>query len=238
MNRRIPLGYLVMLNPSRHASSIQTLVRRVALGVFCTLPLLLCGCNFIAWGAAATRGEDKPIKVEAEYLDLVDKRVAVMVSADEYTLFRFPRATDNVGQAVGNAIHGNVENTVVSIPREVARYQRKNPYWITARPSRLISDLGVDRLVVIDLNEYRTNEEGNSSVWRGVIDGTVSVYEADGEDPDNATFQKPVRAEYPEGGTFGLISADADQDKIEAATLQRFTLRSAGLFFDHEELPR
>ncbi|MBB6428694.1 hypothetical protein [Algisphaera agarilytica] len=212
---------------------------RAGLVTLLMLPLLLSGCNFIAWGAAASRPDDEAtVEVAAEYLDLVDKRVAVMVSADEYTLFRFPRATDNVGQSVGNAIHANVENAVVSIPREVARYQRKNPYWITSRPSRLIADLGVDRLVVIDLNEYRTNEEGNSSVWRGVIDGTVTVYEADGEDPDNATFQRPVRAEYPEGGTFGLVSADADQHKIEAAALQRFTLRAAGLFYDHEDVPR
>ncbi|MEM9420106.1 MAG: hypothetical protein AAGA25_13790 [Planctomycetota bacterium] len=227
-----------MQYPPPQASPITLQLRWATWCPLFVISLLLGGCNFLAWGAAVTRGDDQPIEVEAEYLDLVDKRVAVMVSADEYTLFRFPRATDNVGQTVGNAIHGNVENAVVSIPREVAHYQRKNPYWITARPSRLISDLGVDRLVVIDLNEYRTNEEGNSSVWRGVIDGTVSVYEADSEDPDNATFQRAVRAEYPEGGTFGLVSADADRDKIEAATLQRFTLRAAGLFFDHEEMPR
>ncbi|MEM6856023.1 MAG: hypothetical protein AAF593_16585 [Planctomycetota bacterium] len=200
------------------------------------LTLVMTGCNMLAWAAAVSRDDDKPVDVEAEYLDMVDKRIAVMVSADEYTLFRFPRSTDNVGQAVGNAIHNNVEGAAVSIPREIARYQRQNPYWITSRPSRLIDELGVDRLVIIDLNEYRTNEEGNSSIWRGVVDGTVSVYEADGEDPDNATFQKQVRAEYPEGSTFGLVSADADQAKIEAATLSVFARRAGGLFFDYQEV--
>ena len=200
------------------------------------LSLAMTGCNFVAWAAAAGQGDDKPVDVPAEYLGMTDKRIAVMVSADEYTLFRFPRSTDNVGQAVSNVIQANVENATVSIPREVARYQRQNPYWITSRPSRLIDELGVDRLVIIDLNEYRTNEEGNASVWRGVIDGTVSVYEADGEDPDNATFQKQIRAEFPEGGTFGLVSADADQAKIETATLTVFARRAGGLFHDYQEV--
>lgn len=217
--------------------ALPSITRRAAVSLcLLGLALTLGGCNFIAWTAAATRGEDKPVDVPAEYLDLIDKRVAVMVSADEYTLFRFPRATDNVGQAVGSEIQANVDQAVVSIPRDIAAYQRKNPYWITSRPSRLLTDLGVDRLVVIDLAEYRTHEEGNASVWRGVIDGTVSVYEADGEDPDNRTFEKQVRAEFPEGGTFGLIDAEASQSTIEAATLQKFALRAGGLFFDYQEL--
>ncbi len=214
-------------------------LRAAAMGLLLGASLAMTGCNFIGWAAAAGRDDpNTPVDVEAEYLELVDKRIAVMVSADEYTLFRFPRATDRVGQAVASAIQANVENAVVSIPRDVSEYQRKNPYWINSRPSRLIDDLGVDRLVIIDLNEYRTNEEGNASVWRGVIDGTVSVHEADSEDPDNRSFEKQIRAEYPEGGTFGLVSEDANQDKIEAAALQKFALRAGGIFFDHQDVRR
>lgn len=224
---------------AQYFASRCSLGRAAAFGLLLGLAVTLTGCNFIAYIAAAGRPDpDAPVDVSAEYLDMANKRIAVMVSADEYTLFRFPRATDRVGQIVGSAIHSNVDQAVVSIPRDVAEYQRKNPYWINSRPSRLIEDLGVDRLVIIDLNEYRTNEEGNASVWRGVIDGTVSVHEADSEDPDNRSFEKQVRAEYPEGGTFGLISADADQAKIEAATLQKFALRAGGLFFDHQDVRR
>lgn len=226
--------------PRYDASSRRTPLRSVVLlAVLLGGTLVAGGCDLVGWAAQGMRGdEDAPIDVEAEYLDMAGKRIAVMVSADEYTLFRFPRATDNVGQAVSSAIQANVEGATVSIPREVAAYQRKNPYWITSRPSRLITDLGVDRLVIIDLNEYRTNEAGNASVWRGVIDGSVSVYEADGEDPDNRTYEKQVRAEYPEGGTFGLISESADQAKIEAAVLKLFAVRAGGIFFDHQDIRR
>ncbi|MEM9883330.1 MAG: hypothetical protein AAF800_10470 [Planctomycetota bacterium] len=234
-----------LTNPYRHrrarlARQYRSLVGRVAaLFVLLWLTMLLSGCNVIAWGAQAARGEeDAPVPVAAQYTDLVDRRVAVMVSADEFTLFRFPRATSRVGQAVSNGIVANVEGAAVSLPSQVDEFQRGNPYWITTRPSRLIDRLGVDRLVVIDLHEYRTHEAGNANVWRGVVDATVSVYEADGEDPDNRTFEAQVRAEYPEGSQFGLVSQTADEAKIEAAVLRVFALRAGGLFYDHEDTPR
>ncbi|MEM7625653.1 MAG: hypothetical protein AAF333_08495 [Planctomycetota bacterium] len=216
----------------------RSLAKRVLLlFVLLWTTLLLSGCNIIGWGAQVFRDDDKPIPVAAEYTDLDEKRVAVLVSADEYTLFRFPRSPFVVSTTVSNSIANNVPGVAVSLPREIDEFQRRNPYWITARPSRLIKQLGVDRLVVIELNEYRTNEEGNANVWRGVIDGMVAVYEAEAEVPDNRVFEKQVRAEFPENSEFGMISYHAEEEAIEAAVLELFTLRAAGLFFDHEEAP-
>lgn len=221
------------------AKKYRSLISRVAaLFVLLWLTMLMSGCNMVAWLAQAGREDEKVIQVPAEYTDLQDKRVAVMTSADEYTLFRFPRSTFRVSETVSRAIQNNVEGVAVSLPKEVDAYQRKNPYWITSRPGRMIDELGVDRLIIIDLNEYRTNEAGNAEVWRGVIDATVSVYEADGEDPDNRTFEKQVRVEYPEDSTFGMINSSADEAKIEVAALQLFARRGAGLFFDHEDVVR
>ena len=216
----------------------RSLAKRVAL-LFLLLwtTLLLSGCNIAAWLAQGLRDDEKPIPVAAEYTDLADKRVAVLVSADEYTLFRFPRSPYTVGMSVSNSIANHVSGAAVSLPAEIDNFQRSNPYWITSRPSRLINQLGVDRLVVIELNEYRTNEEGNANVWRGVIDGMVAVYESDAEVPDNRVFEKQVRAEFPENSEFGIMKHHAEEDAVLAAVLELFTLRSAGLFFDHEEVP-
>lgn len=215
----------------------RSLIGRIGtLFVLLWMTLLMSGCNLVAWLGQAGREDEKIIDVPAEYTDLQHQRVAVMVSADEYTLFRFPRSTFRVGEVVSQAIQTHVEGVEVTLPKEVDAYQRKNPYWITSRPGRMIDELGVGRLVVIDLNEYRTNEAGNSEVWRGVIDATVSVYEADGDDPDNRTFEKQVRVEYPEDSHFGMINSSADEAKIEAAALQLFALRGGGLFFDHQDV--
>lgn len=221
------------------ARKYQSLIGRIgSLFILLWLTLLMSGCNIIAWLGQAGREDEKIIDVPAEYTDLQNQRVAVMVSADEYTLFRFPRSTFRVAEVVSRAIQTNVEGAEVTLPKEVDAFQRKNPYWITSRPGRLIDQLGVGRLVVIDLNEYRTNEAGNAEVWRGTIDATVSVYEADGDDPDNRTFEKQVRVEYPEDSHFGMINSTADEAKIEAATLKLFAIRGAGLFFDHQDVVR
>jgi hypothetical protein len=223
------------LRLARHHQSL--LKRMLLLFVLLWLVQLLVGCNIVGWLAQAGRGEEKPIPVAAEYLDLRDQRVAVLVSADDQTLFRFPRSTFRVGEAVSRRIIENVPGTDVTLPRQVQEFQRRNPYWITAQPSRLIDQLGVDRLVVIDLSEYQTNEPGNVNVWRGIIDATVGVHEADGEDPDNRSFERQVRVEYPKDSEFGKISESATQDSIEAATLEAFSLRAGGLFYDHEVMP-
>ncbi|MEM8737478.1 MAG: hypothetical protein AAGG38_03230 [Planctomycetota bacterium] len=214
----------------------RSLVKRVVL-LFLLLWAVLWfnGCNIIAYGAQAFRTDQNPVDVAAEYTDLEGKRVAVLVAADEYTLFRFPRSPFRTGEAVSRGIVENLPEVSVSLPKEIARYQRSNPYWITTRPSRIIDELGVDRLVIIDLNEYRTNEAGNINVWKGVIDGTVSVYEADGEDPDNRTFERQVRAEFPRDSEFGLVRDRADEESVEAAVLEAFALKAGGLFYDHQE---
>ena len=214
----------------------RSLIKRmVLLFTLLWLTMHLSGCNLVAWGAQAFRDEDKPVPVSAEYLDMADKRIAVLVSADDQTLFRFPRSMYRVCEAVSRGIATNVEDATVTLPKEIDEFQRRNPYWITTRPSRLINQLGVDRLVIIDLSEYRTNEPGNANVWKGVVAGSVSVYEAESENPDNRTFERHVEAQYPSGSRFGEIKDHATEDAIETATLQLFALRAGGLFYDHEE---
>ncbi len=204
--------------------------------VLCLVLLGMPGCNLLGWGAGIFRPPGpKKVDVAAQYTDLAGKRVAVLVSADDYTLYRFPRSTFNVSETVSQSIATNVPDTTLSLPRELAEFQQDNPYWSTTRPSLLIDQLGVDRLILIDLNEYRTNEPGNQHVWRGVIDASFAVYEADSEDPDNRSFEQQVRAEFPENKQLGLISESASDESVEAAVLEVFALKGAGLFFDHKE---
>lgn len=219
----------------RHFRSLTK--RVVLLFVLLWATMLMSGCNIIAWGAQAFRDDDKPIPVEAVYTDLADKRVAVMVAADDQTLYRFPRSTYRVGEVVSRGIQTNVPGVAVTLPREIEAFQQRNPAWITVRPSRLMDQLGVDRLVIIDINEYRTNEPGNINVWKGKIDATVALHESDSEVPDNRVLEQTVVAGYPEGTEFGLIREHAQEGAVEQAMLKTFTLRAAGLFYDHEEMP-
>ncbi len=202
------------------------------------LLVLLAGslpaCNVAAWfahGAAGGRGKKK-VKVEAQYRDLAGKKVAVLVAADEYIQGRYPSSVLAVSRAVSARIVGNLPDTTIVPPQDLIEFQKKNPYWITVMPGELIRKLDVERLIIIDLIEYRTHEPGNAWVWQGMIAGEINVMEAESEDPDNPSFSTTVRAQYPEEGELGLVNSD--NETVELGMLVLFARDAAGLFYDHE----
>ena len=191
----------------------------------------LPGCNIIAAGAVALKG-DKEVEVEAEYRGLAGQRIGVLVAADDATYFRFPRAASQVNQAVVIGLAKALPEATLLTPDAAEDYVKRNPYWVTRRPATLMRELGVTRLITVDINQYATHETGNRSVFRGVISANVSVCEADGIDPDNRTFEREVVAQFPDASTqFGVINGDEAQ--IEAAVLSIFSSKVAKLFHDH-----
>lgn len=207
---------------------------RIALARFALTLLLLTvmlsqsGC----WLAATAFGGEKTYKVPAQYRGLEDRKVAVLVAADEYLLFTHPRVPQLVIQAVSRELAAHVEGVRVVNPRRVASFQQQNPYWSTTPYTKLIEQLDVDRLVVIDVGEYRLHEPGNKHVWRGVISASVSGAEAERGDPDQLAFSTQVRALFPEDRELGIVNADREQ--VEFATLKLFARNVGRVFHDHE----
>ncbi|MEM8782722.1 MAG: hypothetical protein AAGE65_07670 [Planctomycetota bacterium] len=191
------------------------------------------GCEMVGAPFAAFDSEEGPQPVAAQYTGLVGRRVAVLVQMNEQAEFRFPESTAGIANVMTSSIAQNVEGVTVLAARRTLAYQQQNPFWPATPPSRLLRALEVDRLIVVDVEEYRTQEPGNRYLWRGVIDAIVSVYEAESPDPDDKSFEQRVRAEWPEGTTVGLT--EGDDATLQTAALAKFTLRGAGLFFDHEE---
>lgn len=206
-----------------------TAAMRVSIALFALgLVLTQSGC----WLAATAFGGEKTYKVQAQYRGLQGKTVAVLVAADEYVLFTQPRAPQLLIQAVSRELAAHVEDIRVVNPQRVAAFQQQNPYWSTTPYTRLIEELDVDRLVVVDLAEYRLHEPGNKHVWRGVITASVSVAEAERSDPDQLAFSTQVRALFPEDRQLGLVNADREQ--VELATLKLFALKVGRVFYNHE----
>lgn len=219
-----------MEHPGNHA--LKPLAALTSL--FLALALIgTLGCEVIGAPFAAFDEDQGPQPVAAQYTGLIGQKVAVLVQTSETTQFRFPESKRAVTNAMTRSIAQNVEGVTV-VPADTAlAYQKQNPYWPAVPPSRLLDGLGVDRLIVVDVEEYRTQEPGNQYLWRGVIDALVAVYEAEAPDPDDKSFEQRVRAEWPEGTTVGLT--EGDDATIQTAALAKFTTRGAGLFFDYEE---
>ncbi len=185
-------------------------------------------------GCGPMPGEPIIVKVPAKYTDLAGYRVAVLATADPYILSRKPAAAENVMRAVAKDIKANVEGSLVVRPDELIAFKEDRPRWETALPSQLMQALNVDRLVLIDLAEYRTFEPGNRHVKRGQIEATVQVYEAQADDPDESVLNVPVLAQFPREGQSKIGNVSASDRTIELGALQAFSLRAAGVFYLHE----
>jgi hypothetical protein len=191
------------------------------------------GCNVIGWAAQPFAGEKAPpISVTAEYHGLDGRSVAVVVDADHSTLYQYPTALLEVCTAVTNLIAANVPDVQTVEPRQIVDFQQRNYYWSTMQPAELAHRLGVERLVLITLTEYRTHEPGNVNLYRGVITGSLEVYETESASPNRAAYASVVTAHFP---NTNIGVPNADELTIRKGTLDLFALRAAGRFFDHEE---
>lgn len=194
----------------------------------------LGGCNVVGYMAHTVGGgEGPPIRVKAEYTGLANHRTAVLVNADLPLLYRHPQVQLEVTAAVNAELADGVTGISVVEARDVVEYQQRNIYWNTAMPRELMQNLGVDRLVMIDLIEFRTNEPGNSMLYRGVISARVSAFAADADQPNNAVYGNVISAAYPPDRPEGV--PDADPLAIRQGALALFARAVGGKFHDYEQ---
>lgn len=155
-----------------------------------------------------------------EYGGLAGRTFAVLVSADDPTLYQFPGAALAVCQAVSGKLAETNAAARPMHPGQLAEFQRLNPYWLSFPPSNLLKRLQVDRLVLVELSEYSTHEPGNAYVWQGVIVATLSVAESDAANPDNYVYRNVVHVRFPEKSGIGV--ANSDDPTIQRGMIEAF----------------
>ena len=99
--------------------------------------------------------------------------------------------------------------------------------------SDIIDELGVDRLVWIEIYEFRLHPPGNRWIWEGMATANVGIVEADGYDPDSFSEQWDISEEFPKIKQLGRESAT--QQSIETGLMAVFVRKIAWLFYDHIE---
>ncbi len=203
--------------------------------VLCGVVLAGVGCAAVGVAAIAAKGieESRPKKVKAEYTGLAGKSFAVVVSADRSIQVDYPNLVTEITARINDRLWENSGATAGIPAQELLRYMYENPSW-SARPySELAKTLTVDRLVVVDLNEFRLHDPGNRYLWEGVAAGTISVIEADGSLADEFVFQRVLRVSFPD-----ITGVDQDKftgQQVASVLISRFVSRAAWLFYDHEE---
>ncbi len=196
------------------------------------MTLCLGGCNVFNYVSRGLAPAVTTVKVEAEYLGLKDKSIAVLVVPNAGTQLHFPDAQLDVCKAVTARINVHVPGVKVINPDDIVAYQKQNPHWITLPYGELLEALKVERIVHISLTQYDVHEPGNRHVWRGNIAARVSVAELEADNPDNFVYSKVVHVMYPQDSSIGLLHSD--RETIELGTLKQFAYITAGLFHNYE----
>lgn len=195
----------------------------------------LAGCQFghLVGGMAQNYEYSKLIEVHPEYDGLEDKTVAVVVDADLATLYEYPDAAITVATNVSHRIQRSVPGALVLSPQIISDWQYRTPQWGALPFSDIASGLDVDRVVHIDLFEFRLNPPGNRWLWEGVCAGNVGIIERDGLDPDNFVETFRIAVNFPKEQGVGRDNADAAV--IKSGLLTLFVEETAWLFYRHYE---
>jgi hypothetical protein len=191
------------------------------------------GCALIG-GAAAIYQENSTKDVPAEFVGLEGKSFAVIVAADRSLQAEHPGLLEAISVRVTErlAASTNVPRAGGFVPAaDVLSFQYDNPGWAAQSRQELMDGLGkVDRLIFIDLLDYRLHEPGNLYQWDGVAAGTVVVHGRGSESP---LFQRNLTVRFP--GRSGLGPDDLNRTQVTSALLARFVDRASWLFYNHEE---
>lgn len=194
----------------------------------CMLPL--SGCQMAGYAAHVAEELRPPDTILAEYRGLENQSVAVIVNADYATLYDHPVVQLEIATAVTRRLADQVPGIELVNPRRVVEFQVRNPYWSAATYSELAKRLNVSRIVLIDVQEFRTREPGDTNLFRGVISAHVSVAT---DQSNNLVYATTVSQAFPANAPEGIL--DARESDIRLGTISLFSYGVANKFADMQE---
>jgi hypothetical protein len=201
---------------------------------FASLGLLTgCAAFHLAGALGQAYEEQKQIEVLAEYDGLQGKRVAIVVDADMNLRYQNPDLVQQVAAGVALRIQRDVPDAQVINPAAVLDWQWRTPQWNAMPYGKIAETLNAERVVFVDIYEYRLHPPGNRWVWDGVCAASVSVIESDAIDPDMFVDTFNVISEFPNMDNVDRNAANAQQ--IERGLLSEFVKQTTWLFHKHLE---
>lgn len=199
------------------------------------LPFVLVSCG--VFGIASKVGEaievEKKVEVLAKYRGLENKTFAVVVNAERAVLYEYPTVVPNVAGNIAAGITEHVSGARALSWRDSLAWCYRTPSWTTLPLGTIAEELGVDRVIFIDIFEFRLNPPGNRWIWEGVAGANVGIVERDSIDPDAFTEEYSVTIKFPE--TKDLSRESAAESQIQLGVVAKFTQTVNKLFYDHIE---
>ncbi|MEM7623316.1 MAG: hypothetical protein AAF235_08940 [Planctomycetota bacterium] len=227
------------LNRQHNAVSLRRLIYSsgaAAVGTACVLGLSVapgCALGVLVGGMAESASLLGESFVPGEYLGLDGKSFAVVVSSDRAVQADNPGINERLTARLNGDLAQNTLATGHIPTQTLLGVQYNNPQWQALARGDLGERLGVQRLVVVELNEYRLTEPGNRYLWDGLASAIVEVYEIDGGFPDEPVYEKSITVRFPD--STGVLRETLQEDFVTSVLSQRLSDRVAWLFYDHDE---
>ncbi len=210
---------------------------RSAAAIFAGAVALVAGSGCEIVGLASVMAESYKRtgthEVEAEYRGLEGKSFAVIVAADRALMAEYPRLQAEVTTVIAQRLRMESGASGYVPPDVILKFQTEEPRWKAMSVQDLAEELGVERLVFVELTDFRLREQGNAYLWSGVASAQVGVLEADGAIDDEFVFRKSVKVDFPDKDGFGPQDYSADHVTMRLRT--RMCDRIVWLFHDHQE---
>ncbi|HVP73115.1 MAG TPA: hypothetical protein VMS30_05205 [Phycisphaerales bacterium] len=225
-----------MFSHSNNTNRYVTFATRLAAALaLLAMPLQMTGCIAAhAIGAMGAAEEaQKLVETMPRYRGLENKTVAVVVEADYSTMFEYPNLVTYMASGVTMRIARWVPGVQVLDPSVVLNWQYNKPNWNALPYGEIAEQLNVDRVVFIEVLEYRLHPPGNRFLWDGNAVSRVGIIERKGIDPDTFAETFDVAARFP--AIEGVTAENATQTQIETGLLVDLVKRNAWLFHLHYE---
>ncbi len=169
---------------------------------------------------------------EAEYKELPNHSVAVVIFADQATQYEYPYVRLEIGAVVGEDLRRQLKGVTVMDTRRVTRYQDENIHWADMDKTALAKAFGVDYLLCISLVEYSTREPGSVNLYRGQIHAEAGLYRADKPEKDARVWNSQFRVIYPTDTGMGV--PDESDEKVRYETERIFAELLVKSFYKHK----
>lgn len=169
----------------------------------------------------------------AEYEGLRGRTYAVIVSTDRVIEAEHPGVVGYLTGRLNRLLYENAEPSYWIPTDRLLGYLYDRPSWNAIPRDELAQDLGVERLVVLDLAEFRTIESGNPYLWNGAAEGTLRVYESDSAAPSEPVLEATFRVTFPDGDA--MLKERMPEELVMTELANRLSNRSAWLFYEHDE---
>lgn len=226
-----------MPNPAKSTTQrlLLTTATLLSLSAAAVSTLSLSGCiiGTAVGGMAESYRRTGSTTYPAEYARIEGKSFAVVCSASRVIEAEHPGITARINQRVNDRLIQNAAPSYAIPSGDLLTVLYNTPQWPAMTREDVANLLGVERLIVIEIVDYRLNEPGNQYVWDGAIAGIVSVYESDSALPNDPIYEQSLSIRFPDSS--GFMKSDIPEAAVTAELSNRFINRAAWLFYEHDE---